>query len=153
MEPLFLALDWQNTSITYAQGDLWTSRLESFMCKVEALKLAFERDCHQQPSPRPPYPIRSYHPMNLIPFRCRTSTFSRSFFSIYYPPLELSSFFLKRYSYLPLFSPIACLITYDFNSFDHKSDISCIIHPLFLDMYIYSFTLQISQCNMAIECY
>ena len=33
-----------------------------------------------QSSPRPPYPIRSYHPMNLIPFRCRTSTFSRSFF-------------------------------------------------------------------------
>ena len=29
-----------------------------------------------QSSPRPPYPIRSYHPMNLIPFRCRTSTFS-----------------------------------------------------------------------------
>ena len=33
-----------------------------------------------QPSPRSPYPIRSYYPMNLIPFRCRTSTFSQSFF-------------------------------------------------------------------------
>ena len=33
-----------------------------------------------QSSPRPPYSIRSYHPMNLIPFRCCTSTFSRSFF-------------------------------------------------------------------------
>ena len=33
-----------------------------------------------QPSPKPAYPIRSYHPMNLIPLRCHTSTFSRSFF-------------------------------------------------------------------------
>ena len=95
-----------------------------------------------QPSPRPPYPIRSYHSMNLIPFCCCTSTFSRSFFPstiLLWNSLPSS---LKETLSLSLFSPIVCLIIYDSNSLvlsDFKSAIYIIHYPSSL------ITLQISQ--------
>ena len=50
------------------------------------LLFAITRNLYFLPSPIvypqacPPYPIRSYHPFNLSPIFCRTSSFSKSFF-------------------------------------------------------------------------